>query len=77
MSYNDKYKTKVQSFVKCSICSETKFESGVNDITTLYPELVQQWDYEGNSLIPELVSSTKQINKYYWLCEKNHSWKAL
>lgn len=50
--------------------------TGVNDIATLAPWLVKEWDYEKNGgLTPERVSA-KTTTKYYWKCSNGHSWKA-
>ena len=45
-----------------------------NNLALLYPDLVQQWDYEkNNGLTPQDVTIGSQ-KKVYWICEKGHSW---
>lgn len=73
---------------KASICSRTGRGQGcsycngqaVNDencLATLFPKLLEEWDYEKNdSLLPTNVRA--QSNKVvYWKCAKGHSWKVV
>lgn len=47
-----------------------------NSIVARAPEVAKQWDYEKNGDIkPEYISCTSH-KKFYWRCEKGHSWKA-
>lgn len=48
---------------------------GINDLAGLRPDLLKEWDYEKNIVLPQkvTVNSSKQ---YYWKCKENHSWKA-
>ena len=47
-----------------------------NSIVARIPEVAKQWDYEKNGDIkPEYIPCTSQ-KKFYWKCEKGHSWKA-
>lgn len=47
-----------------------------NSIVARAPEVAKQWDYEKNGDIkPEYVSCTSH-KKFYWRCEKGHSWEA-
>ena len=47
-----------------------------NDLASLHPELVQQWDHQKNMpLQPEDISAGSQ-RAVWWLCEKGHSWHA-
>ncbi len=39
------------------------------------PELVKEWDFDKNTLLPEDVFSSENI-MIWWKCEKGHSWKA-
>lgn len=44
-----------------------KVQVGIDDLKTLYPELINDWDYEQNEKMPEeqLPSSNKKAN---WKC---------
>ena len=49
---------------------------GVNDISTIFPHLVKEWDYEkNNNLTPDMVSAHSN-KKMWWKCEKGHSFCA-
>ncbi|MBE5969708.1 MAG: hypothetical protein E7242_05690 [Lachnospiraceae bacterium] len=50
-------------------------QKGINDLQTLYPNLVNEWDYEKNGqLNPNLVAAHSN-KKVWWQCEKGHSWE--
>ena len=75
------YKQGIYSKVKgssCPFCSNKKILKGYNDLASLKPELLKEWDYEKNNqlgIFPENVSlgSSKKV---WWKCEKGHSWKV-
>lgn len=58
----------------CPYCSNILVWPGFNDLATVHPELLSQWDAD-NDVQPDqvLAGSTK---KYIWRCEKGHTWKA-
>ena len=60
---------------RCRACFGSFLRPGVNDIKSKNPELVEQWDYEKNTLSPGQTArgSTKKV---WWKCEKGHSWAA-
>lgn len=49
---------------------------GVNDVKTLRPDLLHEWDWESNTRTPD----TLQLNSRYqasWICSKcNHKWTS-
>lgn len=56
------------NFAGCRICSGKEVIEGVNDLATLYKDLVDKfWDYDGNIISPREVTrqSTKIVS---WLC---------
>ena len=59
----------------CPYCSGRNAISGVNDLSTLYPEMAKEWDYVKNIETPEktLPHSNK---KCFWICPKGHSYEA-
>jgi len=63
--------------VGCPCCSGRVPKTGVNDLRTLYPELVREWDYSKNTgLQPEcfLPGSGKKV---WWKCKVcGHEWEA-
>lgn len=60
---------------RCPFCSGRRLIPGVNDLATVTPELVAQWDSSRNSLGPEEVTRSSH-KKVWWLCERSHSWEA-
>ena len=59
----------------CPYCSSKRIEQGVNDLGTLYPDLLKEWDFDKNTISPyEIPPGTHK--KVWWKCEKNHSWKT-
>ena len=60
---------------QCPYCSGRKAYVGFNDLATLYPELVKEWDYEKNgNLTPDKFTCGSQ-KKVYWKCPIcNYSW---
>jgi len=60
----------------CPYCAGQRVIAGVNDLATLNPVLASEWDYGRNgNMKPQDVmpGSTKKV---WWLCRKDHSWKA-
>jgi hypothetical protein len=59
----------------CPYCSGKRVMIGINDLQTCRPELVNEWDYEKNSLLPSQVKHTSS-KKAWWICHLGHSWEA-
>lgn len=60
----------------CPYCAGTKAETGVNDIKTLYPELMEEWDRERNKRIESSNLLKGSRLKVWWKCKYGHSWKT-
>ena len=62
----------------CPYCAHEKPIVGVNDLVTLKPELVKEWDYDKNGdLKPENYMPASNI-KVWWRCSKcGHEFEAL
>lgn len=61
----------------CPYCTGRFAMTGVNDLATLYPELLKEWDYEKNTIDPtkEKAGSGK---KAFWKCSTcGHEWQAI
>lgn len=58
----------------CPYCANILVWPGFNDLATVHPELLRQWDV-ANKVSPDqvLAGSTK---KYIWKCERGHTWSA-
>jgi len=59
----------------CPYCAGKKAIIGLTDLETCRPELMKEWDYEKNILIPSQVTCFSK-KRAWWLCEKGHSWEA-
>ena len=61
---------------KCPVCSGRKVIEGVNDLQSQLPELAKEWDYTNNELNPSEVYYRLSNKKFWWICEKGHSYEA-
>lgn len=60
----------------CSYCSGRAILQGFNDLETLYPELLSEWDYAKNDNKPNQYRPGSGV-KVWWKCKNyNHSWEA-
>jgi hypothetical protein len=60
----------------CPYCSNNKLDAKSNSLSSKSPKLVSEWDYTKNKpMMPEMVIAGSG-RKYWWLCDKGHSWKA-
>ncbi len=60
----------------CPYCSGRFATPGVNDLATLKPELLEEWDFDKNTIDPHNVKigSGKEA---YWICQKcGYEWKT-
>jgi len=44
-------------------------------LKTLFPELINEWDYDKNLILPENILPQSGIS-VWWKCTKGHSWKT-
>ena len=47
--------------------------TGLNDLATTNPDLVKEWDYEKNTILPTEIKSGSH-RKVWWKCEQGHQW---
>lgn len=72
------WKTSISNRIKqggCPYCRGRKIWPGFNDLATLYPDLLREWDYQKNTVKPDTVAPAN-AKKYWWLCPKGHSYEA-
>lgn len=65
----------------CPICANLRIETGFNDLETWChtnhrEEIIAEWDYERNDLVPSQVVPQSH-KKVYWRCKLGHTWKAV
>ena len=59
----------------CPYCANQKILKGFNDFESQYPDLLEEWDYEKNNILPSEVTG-KTNTKVWWKCKYLHEWKA-
>lgn len=59
----------------CPVCEGYGVLTGYNDLATLHPELMKEWDYSRNTIDPTMTSEHSQ-KKVWWICPRGHSWLA-
>ena len=57
----------------CPVCSNKKIMKGINDLGTINPDLIKEWNFEKNEISPDEISP-KSYKKVWWLCERGHEW---
>lgn len=74
--YEMRIANKTQLHQGCPYCSGRRVVSGVNDMATIHPELLDEWDYEANAVAPDTVSCGSHY-RARWVCgECGHKWSA-
>lgn len=53
---------------KCPICSNKRVVAGQNDFQTLYPDLMEEWDWEKNTNISPEKQGKSSAEKAWWKC---------
>lgn len=70
--------SRISTKSKCPYCIGRRVQKGENDLATLFPQLVEEWDYDKNILKPEevLAYSKKRV---HWVCKKDatHQWESV
>lgn len=58
----------------CPVCAGKIAEAGVNDLATLYPQLMEEWVWEKNGgLRPETILPSSH-KRAWWRCAEGHEW---
>ena len=61
----------------CLYCAKNVVWSGHNDLATLYPELISEWDYQKNTEINPSQMSISSKKKVWWICHAcGYQWIA-
>ncbi len=59
----------------CPYCSGRLVIKGKTDLYSRFPNIIKEWDYDKNTILPNEISSHSNL-KVWWKCEEGHSWKA-
>ena len=68
------YSRTSRSHSGCPVCSNKKIITGINDLTTIAPEILEFWDYEKNSILPSECYLWRN-KKFWWKCDEGHTWE--
>ena len=60
----------------CPYCNGRVAITGVNDLATLHPELLEEWDYERNTEYKPNEIKTSSNIPIWWRCKLGHIWKT-
>lgn len=60
----------------CPVCAGKMVLAGENDLATLFPSLIPEWNQEKNILTPSQVSA-KSNRRVWWKCSLGHEWQAI
>lgn len=60
----------------CPYCSGIKALKGYNDLQTVNPILVKEWNYEKNNGVTPADVMPNSDKKVWWKCSKGHEWLA-
>ncbi len=56
----------------CPACAGNIAVAGRNDLVTMRPDLVKEWDYKKNKDISPNQVSYSSSHKYWWICPEGH-----
>ena len=60
----------------CPYCMGKKVLKGYNDLATINPLLVKEWNYNKNiNITPDNIMPNSN-KKVWWICSKGHEWEA-
>ena len=61
----------------CPWCSDSVLKTGVNDLATLYPQLLTEWDYKKNKDLNSKNILPGSGQTAWWKCSKcDYEWKT-
>lgn len=60
----------------CPICAGKKVLVGYNDLSTVYPDVANSWNYSKNGDILPIHITAHSSKKFWWICEHGHEWEA-
>lgn len=63
------------SFSRCPICTRTIVVKGINDFQTVYPKILEIWDYDKNDVKPDEISD-RNTGKFTFKCSKGHTYDS-
>ncbi len=76
-SYSTQIKSRTLRNTNCPYCVHKKILPGYNDLATTHPHIAKEWDYtKNNGVLPTEVTAGSIVKKYWFICEKGHSYSS-
>lgn len=72
-SYLMAVREKIRNPKSCLYCNGRAVLEGFNDLATVSPEVLKEWDYEKNIIKPTEISYGSN-KKVWWKCKKGHTY---
>ena len=60
----------------CPYCAGQKALSGLNDLETINPALIEEWNFQKNGKLKPSNFTANSGIKVWWICSKGHEWEA-
>lgn len=60
----------------CPICVGRLVVPGINDLATLSPGLLEEWDFSRNNQVDPATVSIGSDKKVWWVCSEGHEWRS-
>ena len=60
----------------CPVCAGRIVVTGINDLSSHYPELVELFDTDKNGGLTPFNTSYRYSHSLFWKCDKGHEWKT-
>lgn len=58
----------------CPYCAGRKALKGFNDLASVYPELITEWNYDKNDILPSELTAGSHTS-VWWKCQYGHEWQ--
>lgn len=70
MSIKDRYHGR-----GCPYCANKRVLKGYNDLESLHPAFIDEWDYEKNAPLTPADVTRGYCSQVWWKCKNGHTWK--
>ncbi|MDT3844071.1 MAG: zinc-ribbon domain-containing protein [Bacillota bacterium] len=60
----------------CPVCGNREIVNGINDVATIRPELMKEWDYQKNTDVSPFNKGISSRDNVWWICPKGHSYNT-
>lgn len=61
----------------CPVCAGKQVVPGVNDLTSMFPDVAAQWHPEQNGTLRAEQVSPYSNRRVWWRCELGHEWRTM